>query len=69
MKIGDLVKWESVKNDMQEELDVNYGVVIELRLFKHQRDKSTQVVNKALVQFHDESVWLPVKSITSINEQ
>ena len=28
LKVGDLVRWDSVQNDHQEEFDVDYGIVI-----------------------------------------
>ena len=30
MKVGDLVRWHAVENDMLEELDVDYGIVLSL---------------------------------------
>jgi hypothetical protein len=68
MKIGDLIKWESVKNDEQEEFDVDYGVILEFRQCKNPEGKK-EYIHKALIQFHDEAVWLPVNSIETINEQ
>lgn len=60
MKIGDLVKWDSVKNDNQDEFDTDFGIILE---FKEDYE------HKALVQFYDEVVWLSVRSIQVINEQ
>ena len=30
MKVGDLVRWYAVENDMLEEFDVDYGIVLSL---------------------------------------
>lgn len=68
MKVGDLVRWEGVKNDSQKELDIDYGVIIELREDRDPKCKKEDIY-KALIQFHDEIVWLPVSCITTINEQ
>jgi hypothetical protein len=59
MKIGDLIKWESVQNDDQEEFMQCYD----------QEPHSPEYINKALIQFHDELVWLPLNSIEIIDEQ
>ena len=56
MKVGDLVKWESVKNDIEAEFDTDYGIVLE---FMQCHD----------VQFYDETVWLPIHHIQVIDEQ
>jgi hypothetical protein len=60
VKIGDLIKWESVQNDDQEEFDVDFGIILEFMQCYEQ---------KALIQFHDELVWLPLNSIETIEEQ
>ena len=60
MKIGDLIKWESVKNDIEREFDTDFGIILEFKKdYEH----------KALIQFYDEIVWLSVRSIQVINEQ
>jgi hypothetical protein len=68
MKIGDLVKWHSVKNDNQDEFDTDFGIILE---FMQCYDSSSKEENahKALVQFYDEAVWLSIHSIQVINEQ
>ena len=60
MKIGDLIKWESVKNDIEREFDTDFGIILE---FKEDYE------HKALIQFHDEVVWISVSNIQVINEQ
>lgn len=60
MKVGDLVKWHSVKNDHQDEFDTDFGIILELK-------EDHEYI--ALVQFYDESVWLSVRSIQVISEQ
>ena len=68
MKIGDLIKWEGVKNDIQEDLDVDYGLILDFRKFSDLRN-DTKYIHKALIQFHDEIIWLPSSSVKVINEQ
>jgi len=68
MKLGDLIKWESVKNDAQEEFDIDYGVVLELRQRKDSEYKK-EYIHKVLIQFYDEVIWLPANSVETINEQ
>ena len=55
MKIGDLVKWHSVKNDNQDEFDTDFGIILE---FMQCYDSSSKEENahKALVQFYDEEI-------------
>jgi hypothetical protein len=69
MKIGDLIKWESVQNDDQEEFDVDFGIILEFMQCYDQEPHSPEYINKALIQFHDELVWLPLNSIEIIDEQ
>ena len=59
MKIGDLIKWEGVKNDLQENLDTDYGIIMSI----------SKESKKVLVQFHDELAWISINSVTTINEQ
>jgi hypothetical protein len=68
MKVGDLIKWESVKNDHQEEFDIDYGIILEFRQW-HDQSRKKEYIFKVLIQFYDEAVWLPVNSIQIINEQ
>jgi hypothetical protein len=68
MKVGDLIKWESVKNDHQEEFDIDYGVILEF-MQCHDPSNKKEYSYKALIQFYDEAAWLPVNSIQIINEQ
>lgn len=68
MKVGDLVKWESVKNDHQEEFDTDYGIVLEFKQFHDSSSKEEHTL-KALVQFYDEAVWMSIRLIQVINEQ
>ncbi len=35
MKVGDLVKWEGVSNDRAEQLETDYGIVLQLSLTGH----------------------------------
>ena len=68
MKIGDLVKWHSVKNDEQDEFDTDFGIILEFMQCYDSSSKE-ESVNKVLVQFYDETVWLSMHSIQVINEQ
>jgi hypothetical protein len=68
VKIGDLVKWHSVKNDDQDEFDTDFGIILEFMQCYDSSSKE-ESVNKALVQFYDEAVWLSIHSIQVINEQ
>lgn len=68
MKIGDLIKWEGVKNDIQEDLDVDYGLILDFRKFSDLRN-DTKYIHKVLIQFHNEIIWLPLSSVKVINEQ
>jgi hypothetical protein len=68
MKVGDLVKWESVKNDIEEEFDTDYGIVIEF-MQCHDSSSKEEYMHKALVQFYDETVWITIHHIQIINEQ
>ncbi len=65
MKIGDLIKWESVKNDIQENFDIDYGLILDFRKFSN----SEIEVQKALIYFWNETIWLPLSSIKVIDEQ
>jgi hypothetical protein len=68
MKVGDLIKWESVKNDIEEEFDTDFGIILEFMQCFDSSSKEENV-HKVLVQFYDEAVWLPTNSIQIINEQ
>jgi hypothetical protein len=66
MKIGDLIKWESVQNDVQENFDIDYGLVLDFRTFC---DADLNHAVKALIYFYDETIWLPLNSVKVISEQ
>lgn len=60
--IGDLVRWRSVQNDEQEELDIDIGIVLNL---------SRSGANSLAVQvlFDDNTIdWLPAKTLEIINK-
>jgi len=63
MQVGDLVLFESVMNDFQQNADKDYGIILEFRENVKSRD-SLDYSFEALVQFHDEIVWLPRHSLT-----
>ena len=60
--VGDLVKWYSVKNDLQEEFDVDIGIVLSL---------SRSGVNSfyAEILFEDNTIdWLNTKTLEVISD-
>lgn len=68
MNIGDLVKWESVKNDIEEDFDIDYGIILEFRYPQDQKGY-VPIGLQALIQFYDEFTWMSVDNIQIINEQ
>ena len=62
MKVGDLVRWYSVENDMLEEFDVDYGIILSL---------SRSGVNSlhARILFEDNTVeWLSTKYLEVVSD-
>lgn len=68
LEVGDLVRWESVLSDSQEEVDSEYGIILELKEDKD-LDKYHNYTTYALVQFYDEHVWINACLLERINEQ
>ncbi len=62
MKVGDLVKWHCADNDMQNEFDVDYGIILSL-------SRSGVSSLHAQILFEDNTVdWLPCDSLEVFNE-
>jgi len=62
MKVGDLVMWYGVKNDSQEKVDVDNGIIIEL-------SKTGHNTLSALVLFEDGTMeWISTQTLGVINE-
>ena len=60
--IGDLVRWHSVQNDLQEEFDVDVGIVLSL-------SRSGVSSLDAQVLFDDNTIdWLPTKTLEIISK-
>ena len=64
MKAGDMVKWVCVSNDDQEEIDADFGVIIELRIPPYTDDHC----DLALVMFDTECIWLPARDLEVVSE-
>ena len=62
MKVGDLVKWYAVENDVLEELDVDYGIVLSL-------SRSGASSLHAQVLFEDNTIeWLGTEYLEVVND-
>jgi hypothetical protein len=62
MKVGDLVKWEGVSNDRAEQIEADYGIVLQLSLTGHNS-------LSAKVLFQDGKVeWMKTTSMEVISE-
>tara|TARA_B100000287_G_scaffold408156_1_gene434232 strand:- start:462 stop:656 length:195 start_codon:yes stop_codon:yes gene_type:complete len=62
MKVGDLVKWESVLNDSMNHFSVDYGIVIKMSRTGH-TTKSAEVL------FSDgETAWFDTQRLEVISE-
>ena len=60
IKVGDLVRWYSVKNDVQEEFDVDLGVVLRL-------SRSGATEHHAEVMFWDGEIsWIDGKLLEKV---
>ena len=60
--IGDLVQWCSVQNDLQEEFDVDTGIVLSL-------SRSGANSLEAQILFDDNTIdWLPTKTLEIISK-
>ena len=62
MKVGDLVKWESVSNDSMESHSVEHGIIVKMSRTGH-TSRSAQVM------FSDgELVWLDTQKLSVVNK-
>ena len=62
MKVGDLVKWYAVQNDLTERFDIDTGIIIEF-------SKTGHDTLSALVLFEDDSMdWISTKTLEVISE-
>ena len=62
MKVGDLVKWYAVENDVLEEFDVDYGIILSL-------SRSGANSLHAQVLFEDNTIdWLDTKTLEAISD-
>ena len=62
MKVGDLVRWYSVENDMLEEFDVDYGIILSL-------SRSGANSLHAQILFEDNTVeWLSTKYLEVVSD-
>jgi len=68
MKVGDLVQWISVKNDLQNYCDSELGIVLEITQCNNELNKNDNE-RMALIKFYDEAVWLNINSLQVISEQ
>ena len=68
MKVGDLVQWVSVKNDLQNYCDSEFGIVLEITQCQSSLNKEVSEL-MALIKFYDEAVWLNINSLQVISEQ
>ncbi|MEL0098245.1 MAG: hypothetical protein VW907_01665 [Opitutae bacterium] len=62
MKVGDLVKWESVQNDAMDRIDEDYGVIVKM-------SKTGHTTKSAQVLFTDGQLsWFDTKVLRVISE-
>tara|TARA_R110001599_G_scaffold191359_1_gene386261 strand:- start:707 stop:904 length:198 start_codon:yes stop_codon:yes gene_type:complete len=62
MKVGDLVKWEGVSNDRSEQIETDYGIVLQLSRTGHD-------TRSAKILFQDGKVeWMKTTSMEVISE-
>lgn len=62
MKVGDLVRWYSVENDILEEFDVDYGIVLGL-------SRSGVNSRHAQILFEDNTIeWLATEFLEVISD-
>ena len=62
VKVGDLVKWESVLNDSMDHYTVEYGIVTKISRTGH-------TTHSAQILFSDgETAWLDTKKLVIVNE-
>ncbi len=62
MKVGDLVKWESVMNDSMDHHSVDYGVVVKMSRTGH-------LTESAEVLFNDgETAWFDTQRLAVVSE-
>ena len=53
MKVGDLVKWESVMNDSMDHYSVDYGIVIKMSRTGHKTNSAEVLFNDGDIQWFD----------------
>ena len=62
MKVGDLVRWYSVENDILEEFDVDYGIILSL-------SRSGANSLHAQILFEDSKIeWLSTEYLEVISD-
>ena len=62
MKVGDLVKWESVLNDSMDHFNVEYGIVTKMSRTGH-------TTESAQVLFNDgETAWVDTQRLVVVSE-
>ena len=62
MKVGDLVRWYAVQNDLAEEFDVDTGIILEISRTGHN-------TCSALVMFdNNTSDWISTEALEVVNE-
>ena len=62
MKVGDLVRWHSVENDVLEGFDVDYGIILSL-------SRSGANSLHAQILFEDNTVeWLSTKYLEVVSD-
>lgn len=63
MKVGDLIKYESVMNDDMDYYTVEYGMIIQL-------SKTGKSTNSALVMFNDgKPAWISTERLIVITKE
>ena len=53
MKVGDLVKWESVLNDSMDHYSVDYGIVIKMSRTGHKTNSAEVLFSDGDIQWFD----------------
>ena len=62
MKVGDLVKWESVLNDSMDHYQTDYGVIIKM-------SRTGRTTHSAQVLFNDgELAWFDTQWLVVVSE-
>lgn len=68
LKVGDLIKWDHVMHDDQEECNFDIGLVLDVRKNVKQ-DYHGYDIQEALVQFDNEIIWLNTIDMEKINNE